>query len=459
MSNTYAEYRIDARDSRGKPVQGIINASSYLEARRKAKSLAGARKATLIAIHRKKNYSYRVRRGSKVIDGYQSAYSRDEVVNALKRMGFEVRSVRRLLDFRSRAASGELVSFISTSARLLEQKFLFNEVLETMAANVTDKSLKAALREILNDLKNGSDSREAFLKQRRVFGEHIALMLAIASKSGDMKSIFRSIALLVERQADFKKGLVSSLILPGVTSLTLVGAIAFYAIVLLPNMAEIMGPMVSQMPPLTAFTLEVSYFIREHLVALISLIVLATAGAYAYLLSPSGRLKLDQYIVRVPYIGRIMKNTTVEIFCRVLGIMYTSGENIDAIQLAAESSGNRHLAKQIKTVAIPSMLKYGTEFSRAMEATHFFPELFLSRFKTASETGTIKDTALQVADYYQTENQYSMKNLVSFIEVSITMVIMLTMVFLTVLSSETATIDMKPKGAEQSSVAPRLPAE
>jgi hypothetical protein len=38
------------------------------------------------------------------------------------------------------------------------------------------------------------------------------------------------------------------------------------------------------------------------------------------------------------------------------------------------------------------------------------------------------------------ENQYAMKNLVSFIEVAITMIIMAALVFLTYLSSETATI-------------------
>ncbi len=445
MSYAFADYRIDALDLKGKPIQGFISASSYFEARKKARSLALARKAKLIGVSRKKNYAYRVRRGTKIIDGYQSAYSREEVMSALKRMGFEVRYVRRLFDFKTKAASSEIVTFVSTSARLLEQKFLFNEVLETMSTNVRDKSLKNALREILNDLKNGMDSREAFLKQSSVFGYHVALMIGIASKSGNMKAIFRSIALLVERQAEFKKGLVSSLILPGVTSMTLVGAIVFYAVFLLPKMAEVMGSMVAEMPPLTAFTLGISYGIRENLTLLISTIVLATAGLYAYLLSSPGRLMLDQYIIRVPYIGRIMKNTSVEIFCRVLGIMYTSGENIDAIRLAAESSGNRYLAKQIKTVAIPSMLKYGTEFARAMEAARFFPEMALSRFKTASETGTVKDTAVQLADYYQTENQYALKNLVSIIEVSITMVIMLTMVFLTILSSETATIDMKPQ--------------
>ena len=47
---------------------------------------------------------------------------------------------------------------------------------------------------------------------------------------------------------------------------------------------------------------------------------------------------------------------------------------------------------------------------------------------------------MQVADYYQMENQYAMKNLVNIIEVAISLIIMVALVFLTYLSSETASI-------------------
>lgn len=136
-------------------------------------------------------------------------------------------------------------------------------------------------------------------------------------------------------------------------------------------------------------------------------------------------------------------------FCRVLGIMYTSGENIDAIQHAAESSRNHYLEKQIKNIAIPTMLKYGTEFAKAMEMTTFFPEVVISRYRTAVETGSVKATSTQLAEFYEMENKYAMKNLVNVIEVGVSMIIMGSMVFLTLLSSETATIKIEPKRNKQ----------
>jgi len=127
--------------------------------------------------------------------------------------------------------------------------------------------------------------------------------------------------------------------------------------------------------------------------------------------------------------------------------MYTtSGENIDAIQIAGDSSGNIYLARQIRTVTIPMMLKFGTELPRALEATDFFPEMIVSRFRTAAETGDVKATANQLAEFYQTENHYALKNLTSVIEVSISILIMIAMVFLTYLSTEMSSVRMDTMG-------------
>ncbi len=394
---------------------------------------------------RKKVYRYSVRKGTKTIEGFQNGYSSDEVKRNLIRLGFDIKYVRRHYEFQLQASSSEIVSFVVTSARLLEQKLPYSEVLQIMANNTKDKYLKGALRNIILDLKNGVDSRDAFVKQSKVFGEHVALMLGIASKSGEMTSIFKSVAILVERQAEFKKGLISSLIMPAITSLTVLGAIVFYAVYLVPRMMEMLGPLMTDTPPLTAATIEFSAFLKENYVWMTISGCVSLIAFYGYLMTEGGKLMRDRVIIRIPYLGSILRNTSTEIFCRVLGIMYTSSnENIEAIQIAAEASGNSYLSYRIKTVTIPNMLKYGTDLGKALNAADFFPEIFISRFSTASETGAVKDTALQVADYYQLENQFSMKNLMSFIEISITVVIMAALVFLTLLSTETASLNIEP---------------
>lgn len=443
QSSSTNEYRVTIRDKSGNITQRKIVATSVSHAKKRA--LVFVRQgSTIQSIRQKVTYQYRVLQGNNTIEGSQSAYSREEVVLGLQRLGFKIKSVHRRRNYFTKAPTSEVVGFIKQSAKLIEQKLPFNDVLQLMANHTKEKNLRGALREIINDLRNGTDSQEAFLHQAPVFGYHTSLMLGIATKSGNMEQVFDSVAQLVERQADFKKGLTSSLMLPGVTALAMVGAIGFYVIYLLPNMMEMLGPRMKKIPPLTAFTLEASNWLKENFIFITVLIFLVSLIFYLYVTSPQGRLRYHQFIIRVPYFGRIMRDTSIEIFCRVFGIMYTSsGENIDAIQIAGDTSGNPYLANQVRTVAIPHMLRFGVELGKAIEATGFFPEMVISRFKTGAETGNVKATATQLADYYQMENGYAMKNLANVIEMFVTLMITLSLVLLTILSTETANVHLK----------------
>jgi len=418
-------------------------AGSYFEARGKAKDWVRRNGSQLVRVDKKRTFVYKARRGDKLITGTQSAYSRQEVVAALKRIGYQVQSVYAPFSVKFAAPAADIVGFVSQSAKLLEQKLPFNEVLILLSENISSKALSQSVKDIMNDLRNGMDSREAFSRQSSVFGFHTAMLLGIATKSGDVAGIFKSVAQLVERRAEFSKGLKSALMLPAVTMLSLIGAIVFYALYLVPDMMEMLGPMMSKIPPVTQFTLDSSDYIKANWPWLVGVSGLLLGGFYVWVSTTGGRLQFDRYIIRIPYIGRILKNTSVEIFTRVLGIIYTSaGENIEAIQIAADASGNSWFSRQIRTVAAPMMLTQGVELGRALAATDFLPDMALSRFKTAAETGSVKSTAQQLADYYETENSFAMKNLVSVIELAVTVVIMGSLVFLTLLSSETAGIDV-----------------
>ena len=437
------EYRVTIRDKSGNITRRQIVATSTAHAKKRA--TAFIQQGSIIqSIKQKVTYRYRVLQGKNIIEGSQSAYSREEVVLGLQRLGFKIKSVQRRTNFFIKAPASEIVGFIKQSAKLIEQKLPFNDVLQLMANHIKEKNLRGALHEIINDLRNGIDSQEAFIRQAPVFGYHTSLMLGIATKSGNIEQVFESVAQLVERQADFKKGLTSSLMLPAVTAITMVGAIGFYVVYLLPQMMEMLGPNMEEIPPLTAMTLGVSDWLKEYYIYIAALIFVVSLIFYLYITSTQGRLKYHQFLIRVPYIGRILRDTSTEIFCRVFGIMYTSsGENIDAIQIAGDTCGNPYLAYQIRNVAVPHMLRFGVELGKAIEETGFFPELVTSRFKTGAETGNVKATAMQLADYYQMENGYAMKNLANVIEMAVTVMITISLVFLTLLSTETANVHLK----------------
>jgi len=134
-----------------------------------------------------------------------------------------------------------------------------------------------------------------FAKQGKVFGEHVALMLGIASKSGEMTSIFKSVAILVERQAEFKKGLLSALIMPAITSLTVLGAIVFLRGVSCPQDDGYVGTDDGDNPASDSDDFEIPCILKRNYEWMTAICVVALGAIYGFLLTEQGKLWRGPY--------------------------------------------------------------------------------------------------------------------------------------------------------------------
>jgi type IV pilus assembly protein PilC len=445
-----ADFKIEGITVGGKPVSGMIGADSYKDAKQKAAQMAAEKKFKLTGVYERVAWLYRVQKGTeKPIDGEQKAYTKGEVKQALEKMGYRVIYVRkRLFGNKQKAAPAvEVITFVRMSADLMRQKLPFNEILMLLMNDIGNPALRDAVKEINSELKQGKDSEKVFLKQAPVFGRFTANMLGLASKSGNMTEIYESTAKFLERNAEFKRNLKSALIMPLVTLFILFLAVLFYVAYIFPATAEMFEKFKIELPPMTKATLSFSRWLMANIIPLLIAIVVPVVFVMRFLTTERGRFLLDKSIMKVPVVGPLLHKTAIEIYCRVFYALYSgSGENIDVIRMAAEACGNKYMEHQIKTIAIPMMLEKGKGLTEAFQATGVFTQTAISRFNSGAETGTVKNTAIQLAEYYEKETTYKLKNAIEVIQLSVSMVIMLVLTALTLVSSETATIRPKAPG-------------
>src|SRR3972149_3712392 len=444
------EFRVEGVTPSGKAVAGAITADNKKSARQRADDMAREKKFKVTGIHERASFLYRVQKGTeKPVDGEKKAYSKDEVKQALEKMGFRVVYVRKKLfgNRQSPAPAVDVITFVRVSADLLRQKLPFNEVLQLLVNDIANPALRDAVKEINSELKQGKDSEKVFQKQSIVFGKFTANMLGLASKSGNMAEIYDSTAKFLERNAEFKRNLKSALIMPMVTLVVLMLAVLFYVAYIFPATAEAFEKMKIDLPPMTKASLAASRWLTSNMLLILIALAIPAVLVWRFVSSERGEFLIDQYIIQIPVIGTLLHKTAIEIFCRVFYALYSgSGENIDVIRMSAEACGNKYMDHQIKTIAIPLMIEKGKGLVEAFEATGVFTKTALSRFASGAETGTVKNTALQLAEYYEKETSYRLKNAIEVIQVFVSMIIMVVLMALTIVSSETATVRPKAPG-------------
>ncbi|MCH8556769.1 MAG: type II secretion system F family protein [Balneolia bacterium] len=439
-----SQFRFVGVAPNGRTLQAEFEALSKKDAKKKAERLSQKRALKLKALDEKVVWLYKARKKAVGgwVEGEQEAYTKEDVQKALEKLGFsEIKVNKKLELFKGGVPMNDVVTFIRLSADLLKQKLPYDEILGLLLEDTQNKRMREVIKQIQKDLRDGKEGSEVYGKHEDIFGKFAAFMLGVATTSGNIAQIFESTAKFLERDAEFKKNLRRSLMMPAITILAIIGVILFYVGYIFPATAEMFLRFDIELPPMTAATLELSYWLTDHWIALNLAFILPIIGFVAFIKTPKGKVLFDQYLIKIPLVGDLLHKTSIEIFSRVFYTLYSgSGQNIEVIRIGAEACRNSYMEKQIKEVAIPMMLDDGRGLVEAFEATGVFTHTALSRFKLGVESGALKDNAYQLANYYETQTTYKMASLIDTINLFINLFIMVALIIITVVSSEAAII-------------------
>ncbi|MFC1565170.1 type II secretion system F family protein [candidate division KSB1 bacterium] len=438
-----ADFRYIATGRQNKTARGVITAPNAKAAKKTVEELCKKNNLRLQKLEKRSTYSYLVqKRNEKPIRGEQKAFSKEEIISALQKMEYKVLKVnKKLIDYLPVPPSKDIVMFIRITADLLREKLNYNEILGLLMTDMENRTLKETIREIVQDMKAGKEGKEVFARHANILGKFPSYMLGVASTSGDMVSVYESTAKFMERNEEFKKSLKQALVMPVVILFVLMIAILFYVAYIFPKTAEMFQKFEIPLPPMTQATLNLSNFLQNNFLILIIIVVVIITVVLRFVKSKKGKLMIDKTIPKIPVVGTLIHKTSIEIFSRVFYSLYSgSGENINVLKIASEACRNSYMEQQVKEIAIPMMIKEGKGLVEALEATEVFPKNALSRLRSGAETGTLKMAALQLANYYEKETSYKLKNIIDLINISIAMGIMIIMIGLTLVSSETALV-------------------
>jgi type IV pilus assembly protein PilC len=437
------EARFKGMNPQGKLVQGTFTVTSRKEIKEYVTKLSQRHQIRVQTVEYKKDFNYKVKMPmGKAFTGRQSAYSKDEVAQALRRMGYnEFTIVPVMLDLKLKPTSQDVMMFIKLSTNMLKDKMSFGKILSMLAEEQPNRMMREALVQIETQLKQGVEGREVFMRFTDIFGRFPAFMLGLATRSGNMTEIFEATNKFIERDMEIRKNIKKTLISPMFAIVATIGAVVYYVVDIFPATAELFIKYKMPLPPLTKATLQLSDWLGNYWYILLLAFAIPAVVLWRWWSTPKGRIWKDQHMMNLPIVGTLIHKSSIEIFFRVFGTIYSgAGDNIETIKTAAEACRNAYMEKQIKNITIPLMLKDGEGFVPAMEASGVFTKTALTRLKTGSETGNILQAAQQIATYYEAETTYKMHAMIEYIQSFVGIFIAIAITLLTVVSAEIATV-------------------
>jgi type II secretory pathway component PulF len=298
--------------------------------------------------------------------------------------------------------------------------------LEEQTSNV---KLRAAIREMAQEIDKGASLSDTLMKQKRLFPDLYTSMVKAGEVGGSLEEVLERLATLLEFQLKTKETLKSAIRYPIFVVTTL--AIAFLVLInfVVPRFAVLFRGAKTELPLPTRMLLIINDIFQHYGIYLVVFIVLAFGAFFLYKRTAAGTLAIDRLKLRAPLIGPIILKICMSRFANMFENLIKVGiPVVRALEVVSRTVGNEYIAQKI--LEISGKIEKGLGISRPLKEAEIFPPLVIHLISTGEQTGSLEDMLKEVSTHYDREITYSINRLSTWIEPLLTAGLSLMVLFL-----------------------------
>ena len=371
-------------------------------------------------------YKGRSRRGA-LVEGVIDAGSADSVAAQLINTGITPIDITQRSE--AAAAMDVIENLRSNRAPDLQDLILFTRQMYTLAKagvpivraingliqSTRNLQLARALRDVLANLESGRDLASALSLHPKIFSNLAISMVRVGENTGRLEEAFLRLTEYLEREKETRERITTALRYPSFVMVAIAIAIGIVNIFVIPTFAKLFMKASVALPWQTRLLIATSDFFVAWWWLILGLLVMGIAAFTSYIQTEPGKYWWGRKKVELPLVGDIIRRATLSRFARSFAMALTSGVPlIQALNVVSRAVDNEYIGEHILNMR--NGVERGESLTRTASLTGMFTPLVLQMLAVGEETGAVDDMMNEVAEYYEREVDYDIKNLSSLIE-------------------------------------------
>ncbi len=302
---------------------------------------------------------------------------------------------------RTRLSSKELTLFSRQLASLVQVTPL-EELLRSLSHQHERPHVRRILANVHAGIVEGQRFADALGREAASFPALYRAMIAAGETSGALDAISARLALLLERQARMRGKLIGALAYPAILALVALLVVAALMIAVVPRVVEQFEDSRQQLPLITLAVMRLSHFLAAYWHIILGGIALAALMLWQAVRIDAVRMRVDRVLLRLPFIGRLLRNLHAARMARTLATMVSSRlPLLDGLVLTGATIHNRALVAA--NADMVEMVRTGSSLAVAMRSTGMFPPVLLNLVASGEASGQLGDMLERAADYLEQE--------------------------------------------------------
>jgi general secretion pathway protein F len=293
----------------------------------------------------------------------------------------------RSLLLRKKLSAKQLTLFTRQLATLVQVSPM-EESLRTIGRQAEKERVRSILLSVHAGVVEGRRLSEAMTREAASFPPLYRAMVAAGESSGTLPRILDRLADLLERQAQVRSKVTSALAYPIILAIVASFVVMALMIFVVPRVVEQFEDVGQELPLLTRIVIGLSEFLANWWWAL----ALALVG-FALLLGralqeETLRLRFDRSLLRVPLLGRLLRDLHAARMARTLSTMVASRlPLLEGLQLTTQTVHNRAL--RAASGDITEAIRTGGSLSAALRRAAVFPPLLVYMAASGEAAGKL----------------------------------------------------------------------
>lgn len=319
------------------------------------------------------------------------------------------------LRFRNKVSHQELLVFTRQLSTLIGTGASLIQSLNNVSDQTQNPNFKQVINGIIISLKNGVPFSDSLARYPHIFSNLYVSLIKVGEAGGLLDKVLFRLADLSTQEINLRSQLRSAVTYPVVLAVVAFLIVNFVLVGVLPKFVTIFEASQEKLPLPTKILLSSSYLLRNFWWVFVIGIIFLINWFRGYYRSTRGRFRVDSLMLRLPLFGPIILKIMVSRFSRSIAALTKSGIPVlEALTVVESTISNVVLQNIIQNTRFA--ISRGQSLVEPFRSSKLFPPMVIQLIDTGEHSGRLDDMFEQIADFYDPEIEFTMRNLTSLLE-------------------------------------------
>lgn len=276
--------------------------------------------------------------------------------------------------------------------------------------------LNSILKNVIEEINGGSYLFEALTNYKKYFPPVFVSLIKIGELSGSLEDSALQLYELLKKETEISQQIRGASIYPAFILVAIFGLGLSVSFFVLPNLIPLFRSLDTELPLSTRILLWFAESFENHGSLILSSFLALVLMLILYTRTEASKPVTHWLKLHLPFIGRLYRKILISRFSRIMYMLLKSGMTLDeALEIAGSAVNNVYYERLIHSVLL--LIAKGEGLSESLRSSaSLFEPLFLDMLTLGERTGSLEESFLNVAEYYERGVKNATKNLVTSLE-------------------------------------------